>query len=492
MKHTKKLVSLLLTLVMVLSMSVTAFAAETTANDGKITINNAVDGKNYSIYKIMDLESFEKNSAYSYKATADWKTWLESQTDYVSFDDQGYASWVESADAAAFAKAALEHAKTLTEESTQTIAATATKVASDSTVTFEALSLGYYLVDSPLGALCFLDTTDKEVTIAEKNTAPTITKQVQEDSDDSWGNSNTAQIGDTVNFKVTIKAHKGAENYVLHDKMDDGLTLNSESIVVKATPKDGTETTLTANIDYTVATDNSVSESGEDPKCTFEIEFKDTYLNSIDKETDIVVTYSAVLNKNAKISTDTNDNTANLFYADKNSTEDASTSTATFKFDIVKTDSSNKLLNGAEFELYLKNGDNYIKVPVVKDDEVYRVKPTVEAGTDVVIAATNGKATVTGLDANKDYYLKETKAPAGYNKISGYVEVGLVDANKTTTMTGDTWQDGNGGVHVINKTGTELPFTGGIGTTIFYVAGSVLVLAAAVLLITKKRMSEEK
>ena len=346
------------------------------------------------------------------------------------------------------------------------------------------------MVDSPLGALCFLDTTDKEVTITEKNTAPTITKQVQEG--ETWGESNTAQIGDTVNFKVTIKAYKGAENYVLHDTMDDGLTLNSESIVVKATPKDGTETTLTANTDYEVATNSLVSESGEDPKCTFEIKFKDTYLNGIDKETDIVVTYSAVLNKDAKISKDINSNAAKLTYADNSRTEESSTSTTTFKFDIVKTDSSNKLLDGAEFELYLKNGNTYTKVPVVKDGDVYRVKTTADTGDDAVITATNGKATVTGLDANKEYYLMETKAPAGYNKISGYVEVDLNDKNKTTTMTRDTWEEGNGGVHVINKTGTELPSTGGIGTTIFYVAGSVLVLAAAVLLITKKRMSEEK
>lgn len=475
---------------MVLSMSVTAFAAETTANDGKITISSAVDGKSYSIYKIMDLESYEKDSAYSYKATTEWKTWLESQTDYVSFDEQGYASWKDDADAAKFAKAALEHAKTITSEGALTIAATATKEASNGTVTFENLSLGYYLVDSPLGALCFLDTTDKEVTITEKNTAPTITKQVQEG--ETWGESNTAQIGDTVNFKVTIKAYKGAENYVLHDTMDDGLTLNSESIVVKATPKDGTETTLTANTDYEVATNSLVSESGEDPKRTFEIKFKDTYLNGIDKETDIVVTYSAVLNKDAKISKDINSNAAKLTYADNSRTEESSTSTTTFKFDIVKTDSSNKLLDGAEFELYLKNGDTYTKVPVVKDGDVYRVKTTADTGDDAVIAATNGKATVTGLDANKEYYLMETKAPAGYNKISGYVEVDLNDKNKTTTMTGNTWEEGNGGVHVINKTGTELPSTGGIGTTIFYVAGSVLVLAAAVLLITKKRMSEEK
>ena len=84
--------------------------------------------------------------------------------------------------------------------------------------------------------------------------------------------------------------------------------------------------------------------------------------------------------------------------------------------------------------------------------------------------------------------MEETKAPAGYNKLSGRVKVEIANSNLTTTMTGNTWKEG--GVHIINKTGAELPSTGGMGTTIFYIIGSVLVLAAVVLLIVRKRMSD--
>lgn len=511
MKHMKKLLGLLLTVALMLAMSVAAFAAETTANNsnvnqkGKITIENATVGETYSIYKILDLESYDADKkAYSYTVNSTWTgffTGTGKGLDYVSVKD-GYVSWKteknEASDVEAFAKAALAYAKE-NSDSVKPVASKEAKAPSGDqnakqvTLVFDKqdkaneseealeLALGYYLVDTTLGTLCSLDTTNAEVTMKEKNTVPTITKQVQEDSDNNWGASNTAQIGDTVNFKVTIHAKKGAENYVLHDKMDAGLTFGG-TVTVKA----GESDLETSN--YTLTTEGLTDD------CTFELAFKQDYLDTITAETDIVVTYSAVLNKDAKISTDTNNNTAKLTYADNNTTEDASTSTATFKFDIVKTDSSNKLLNGAEFELYdAQTGGN--KISLVKESVGnYRVATTAETSgegefTSAVIEA--GKVTVKGLDVNTTYWLEETKAPAGYNKLSGRVEVKMESANKTATMTDENTY-ASGGVHVINKTGTELPSTGGIGTTIFYVAGSVLVLAAAVLLITKKRMSEEK
>lgn len=503
MKHMKKLLGLLLTVALMLAMSVAAFAANdsNTNTAGKITIDNATTGETYSIYKILDLESYstadnpanpDTTGTYSYKVNENWKGFFAKSSEegydatyskgleYVDISEDGYVSWKteknEASDVEAFAKAALAYAKE------KNVATAKNPVqASSTTVEFTELALGYYLVDTTLGTLCSLDTTNAEVTMKEKNTVPTITKQVQEASDNNWGASNTAQIGDTVNFKVTIHAKKGAENYVLHDKMDAGLTFGG-TVTVKA----GESDLETSN--YTLTTEGLTDD------CTFELAFKQDYLDTITAETDIVVTYSAVLNKDAKISTETNKNTAKLTYADNNTTEDASTTTTTFKFDIVKTDSSNKLLNGAEFELYdAQTGGN--KISLVKESVGnYRVATTAETSgegefTSAVIEA--GKVTVKGLDVNTTYWLEETKAPAGYNKLSGRVEVKMESANKTATMTDENTY-ASGGVHVINKTGTELPSTGGIGTTIFYVAGSVLVLAAAVLLITKKRMSEEK
>ena len=500
MKHTKKFVSLLLTLVMVLAMAGTTFAAqEGTLTGGSITINDAVPGQTYNAYQILYLESYSpevknddgtvvKAGAYSYKANRDWESWLRTMKDYVKFDSQGYVTWVGDADPAEFAKLAQAQIGSKTADATKTAETSTVKLGWDDVNEKGTLKLGYYLVDTSLGTLCSLDTTNPNVEMYEKNEVPVPEKKVQEDSDKHWGDSNTAQIGDTVNFKTTITAKKGAQNYVLHDQMEEGLTLDQNSITVKVG-----ETELIKNKDYTL--DFNVpcqDENGNDATCDFEITFSNSYLSTITADTDIVVTYSAVLNENAEIADATNDNDTKLDYGDDSDSEWDTTTTYTFMFDIIKTDSNGKVLNGAKFELYdAQTAGN--KIALVKEsDGVYRVATATEKNaegfTSAVIEA--GRATVKGLDANTTYWLEETEAPAGYNKLSGRVKVEIENSNLTTTMNGDTWQENDGGVHIINKTGAELPSTGGMGTAIFYIIGSVLVLAAVVLLIVRKRMSD--
>ena len=249
MKHIKKFVSLLLTLVMVLAMAGTTFAQqEGELTGGSITIKDAVPGQTYKAYQILYLESYNATSeAYAYKANSAWESWLRTKADYVHFDDQGYVTWVgEKTEerVAEFAKLAQAEAtktgSTITPDDTAT-APPAAEGATSSTVTFNKLKLGYYLVDTSLGTLCSLDTTNPNVEMYEKNEVPVPEKKVQEDSDQKWGTSNTAQIGDTVNFKTTITAKKGAQNYVLHDKMSQGLTLIHDSIRVEAKKVNATE-----------------------------------------------------------------------------------------------------------------------------------------------------------------------------------------------------------------------------------------------------------
>ena len=210
---------------MVLSMSTVAFAAQgTNDNSGSITINDAVEGHTYNAYQVLVLESYNTDAgAYSYKANAAWKGWLESQTQYVSIDAQGYVTWVKDADAAAFAKAALAHAKETN------IKPVDTKTANSAIVAFTGLNLGYYLVDTTLGTLCSLDTTRTDVEMYEKNEQPPVKKEVKEDSTEKWEDENTAEIGDAVEFRTTIGAKPGAEGYVLHDVMTEGLTLDLDS-----------------------------------------------------------------------------------------------------------------------------------------------------------------------------------------------------------------------------------------------------------------------
>ena len=469
MKRTKRIASVLLALVMALSLITTAFAA---GENGSITIDNAVVGQTYTIYQILDLESYNKDSgAYAYKATAAWRDFINGadvKSVYVNVDAQGYVTWVKDADVAAFAKLAQKYA------ADHNIANQGTKTADSTTVEFTNLDLGYYLVDSTLGTICSLDTTNPSVTIKEKNAAPTVDKQVQENSNGQWGESNDANIGDTVNFKTVISAKKGAQGYVLHDKMSEGLTINQGTVSVVGVDANNYEVTYNC-------TDG----------CAFEIAFKQEYLDTITEDTSIVVTYSATLNEKAVIYPGPNTNETKLVYGEGSETTWDKTETFTYQFDLVKTKTDKTVLDGAEFKLYdAKTGGNEIAL-IDESNGVYRVATAAEKAAEGFVSATikAGKVTIKGLDSGT-YYLEETKAPAGYNVLAERVEVKIDHANLTATVEGDTYV--SGGVQVINQTGAELPSTGGIGTTIFYVVGGLLVVAAGVLLVTRKRMSKSE
>lgn len=483
MKHAKKLASLLLALVMVFAVATTAFAAGET---GSITIDNAVVGQTYTIYEILKLESYNKGSgAYSYKATSDWSDFINSadiKGTYVNVDSQGYVTWVKDADAAAFAKLAQAYAKN------NSIANQGSTKATDATVTFTGLELGYYLLDSSLGTLCSLDTTNPSVTIHEKNQEPTNEKTVEEDSNNQYGSVNDADIGQTVNFKSTITLPKGSENVVFHDTMSKGLTLDASSIKVYT---DADMTTELGTGSYAVAT------TGLTDGCTFEVSFERTYLDGLTADsTTVYVKYTATVNENAVVGDVGNPNTSNVEYGEEGkttTTPDSTTRTYTWSFDVLKyaNGDESKVLEGAQFVLL--NNDK-TKVATIVDGKLTGWVNVPVAGTDGTITwpenttlTTNaqGKIDIAGLDADT-YYLRETVAPAGYNKLAEDVEVTITPTKgndgKTLTLTPVT-------AKVENKSGSELPETGGMGTTIFYVLGSILVLGAAVLLITKKRMN---
>lgn len=480
MKLLKKLAGLLLAMIMVFSMSTVASATQgTNDNSGSITINDAVEGHTYNAYQILVLESYNTDAkAYAYKANADWAVWLKAQTQYVSIDAQGYVTWVEGADAAAFAKAALAHA------TATGIKPDATKTADGTAVSFTGLNLGYYLIDTTLGTLCSLDTTTPNVEMQEKNEVPSQKKEVQEDSDGSWGDKNTAEIGDTVNYKTTINAKKGAQGYVLHDVMSAGLTLDPDSIEAAGLTK-GQD----ANSgDYHVVT------TGLGDGCTFEVVFHQSYLDTITANTDIVVTYSAVVNENAQVSPSDNPNTTKLEYGEASSPEDkftppSETKTYTFKVDVVKTDDKNKVLDGAQFKLYdAKTGGNEIALVQVSDG-VYRLAKDDETGVNY-ITTVNGQLEIKGFDANTNYYLEETKAPDGYNKLAERVEIAVKETNLEASVSNGIWT--SGGVHIENKTGSLIPSTGGMGTTIFYIIGGVLVAAAGIFFVIRRRVNAGK
>lgn len=471
MKKTfKKLFAALLAAALVLAMAVPAFA-ETNATKGSITIDGTVSGETYTIYRMFKLDSYNAESnTYSYTVESAWENFFKTGAgrNYITLDGQNHPTWTaadenDSTTVAAFAKAALDWAKV------KGITGTA-ETATGDTVNFSGLDLGYYLVDSSLGALCGLNTTNPNATIKEKNEKPEIKKEVQTSTGD-WGDKNNAKIGDTVEYKVEITVADGAQTYTVTDTMSTGLTFNSGSLKVAANG------TTAAASDYTL----TPTENG------FTLELHESYVSNLTKGTIIMVTYNATLNKNAVIDGDGNTNEVKLGYGNHQNTVPSKVTTKSYQFDLVKVDgTTNKLLDGAEFEL----ADGETRLSFVKDaNGNYRVATTGEKGTTTTITVKNGKVNIYGL-AGKTYTLTETKAPDGYNKLVTPETINLTDGSKASaTIEGETYVDG--GVVVKNNAGTVLPSTGGMGTTLFYVIGGGLMVAAVVLLVTKKRMEHK-
>ncbi|MBR3597781.1 MAG: SpaH/EbpB family LPXTG-anchored major pilin [Clostridia bacterium] len=488
----QKIASFVLALIMILSLGITAFAADEL---GSITINGVSENNTYEIYKLLDLESYNaETGVYSYKVNADWTGFFatDSAKAYFTVDAQNYATWVAGEDddtVAAFAKIALDYAvangispvKSSKNDEMTFTAATETE---KSKGVFSGLELGYYLVDSTVGALCGLTTTNPDASINAKNGIPTIDKQVQEDSTSQWGGENTADIGQTVYFRVTINVHAGAENYVLHDVMPEGITYNQVSKVEKVVPAlEGSTTTVAdPDVDYTVVTENLEDD------CTFEVEFSKEFCDALETNDKIIVYYEGMLNKKAVIAGDGNVNTAWLSFGEGNESNKDTTVTKTFAIDVVKTDSQNKLIDGAQFRIYdAATGGNEVGVVLMDDGVTYRRARADEAGVPIIVK--DGQVRVVGFD-NGTYYLEETVSPEGYNKLAARQRFIISDANLDAVYNDGIFSTGSG-VHVVNKSGSMLPETGGIGTTIFYVAGGLLVGGAVVALVSKKRMSSK-
>ena len=456
MKSIKKLICMLFMLV----LSVVNVSA---AEKGTITINKAIVNESYNIYKVLDLETYDKvNNHYIYRAASGWETFLDGATDYLEARNENgdkYYVWKDGVDksrAKEFAEKAYKYAKD------NNITPTMTKKATSTSVVFDNLDLGYYLVDSSVGALLHLTTTNPTATVNEKNTLnPNVDKNVLENSTGVYGKENDDMIGSTINYKSTITTGAGYGSYVLYDKMDKGLTFNVNSVVVKIG-----DDVVDAN-NYVVKTNVT--------DYTFVIEFNDEFILKQPKNTNIDVYYTATLNKDAIIEGNGNKNETFLKYGNNITTDKKKTITYTYAFEIIKTNKEGVELTGAEFILLDKLG-NEIKV-ILKDEETktYRIATGNEIGVNIKV----GKATIEGLDKDS-YKLKEVVSPEGYNKLTSPVEFSV------NGKTNDTIERTR--VNVINYTGSELPETGGIGTKLFITSGLSLVLICGLVLVTKLRL----
>lgn len=494
MKHTRQIFALVLALVLTLGLCATAFADE--AKPGSITISNPAQGKTYEVFKLLDVaadESDLENNGFIYKLTTDaWADFITNVQDgsgknYFNLFENGGTTYVLAnenlkpgiADFAAKAKAYAE------EKNLQPVQKA---TASDGNeLTISGLDLGYYLVRSDLGILCSLDTTAPNAQVREKNEATVIVKNVEDTK-----KQNVAEIGTYVKFTIQITVKdKAPVNYKLVDEMTDGLTfVKNETYPL----------TVTVNENTLDAANYKVAETTEPRGFTLTFNNNAEGSASILKTGDVVtVTYYAQINENAKIADEANVNKAKVEYGTNSHTEYDTTETYVWKMNIVKytmEQETEKKLAGATFQLSRDEAGAQVIKLVKVDDTTYRLAlPTETEGVvDTITTGETGELVINGL-ADGTYYLTETKAPRGYNLLREPVKVtiGHKDANgkltETSFVADQTEMDTSGVVKVENNAGAELPSTGGIGTTVFYVLGSAMALGAVILLVTKKRMA---
>ena len=525
MKFSKKVLPMVLAMAMVPTMSMTAFAAQTptTVNGSAVDISKHT----FAAYQI-----FEGDYSEGKLSNVKWGSGVKADEsgkkgfNYGGSDDAAVIAQEltkAGADANDFAKVAAQNLAS---------AATAT-----GTGTVTLAKAGYYLIvdttDIAAGGydaknLTLLKVTgdNQIITPNVKTDKPSVEKKVAENTkypkDAGYGETFNDvadyNIGDSVDFHL-IGAVPDMKNYDTYkyefeDTLSNGLTVPALADIKvylsddkKVDQNDDSELTNDSNLEDNL----TVSVSGQ----KIYVSFKDLKtIENIAKGKYIIVEYSARLNADAVIGLDGNENKVKLKFSNNpngngtGETPEDKVIVFTYELDTTKIDADNqKKLSGAEFKLINKAG----KFATVDSDGKVTGWVDTEADGSTLVSDNDGLFRVIGLDAG-DYKLKETKAPGGYNLISkpidftitattnndqkwnGQPESALTNLeitvnNKTTSGNTST---GIVNMNVENKSGSTLPETGGIGTTIFYVVGVILMLGAGVLLVTKKRMSSNR
>lgn len=451
MRKRYRILTLILTIMLSLGMSVMS------VNAASIDVQNVLDGETYTAYKILNYTTNSDKTAYSYYLTAEQYASIGSALETAGFaftqSSDGTRYTVNNAETVDVAAAA----ESLAGANLGNALGKYTAVGEDGEVVFENLPVGYYFVTTTAGSLCALHSEGAIAKAVEKNTVPSVDKTQATSATGTYTNDTLDfNIGDTVYYQLEVKDGKGTNHdIVLTDVMTSGLTFDPDSITVEK----GGETVATSN--YSV-TDKSAT--------GFKLTLNAAYVATLNENDTVVVKFTAKINTNAVIDSDTNTNTVTLKYSEQSSTK--TVKLETYDFQLFKTDGTN-YLPGSGFKLYdASTNGNQIKLS--KDSTGYYKDASGSA--EIMVDSANG-VNVRGL-APGTYYLEETTVPDGYNAPAARIEV--------TISSGQTVDD-RPDVTVVNEAGTELPTTGGMGTTIIYIIGGLLIALCAVVLIARRR-----
>lgn len=480
MKKMRKVAGMLMAATVAMAMPMSTMAAT-------IEVDKAITGETYTVYKIFDYSGDistedKKDNPVSYTMAKN-NEWVDDVKNYKSgtvFDvvpSQGDANTLvvtlkegvtlNAADFAQYLKSKL------TDEEGNPIKTGGLSIKAEEATgaVFTNLDQGYYFVNTTTGSLCSLANAGSYQTIEEKNELPSGEKKIVTDGNVT-ADSITATIGSTIKYKITVTDKKGTDQAItVHDKMDAGLEFNKDSLEVW---RNGVK--LTSG--YTYDKDATYTDTDN---CTFEVVLGAELVKDLQENKTVEIIYTATVGAGAIDAGATSKNTAKIDYSHNTIDIPDIPEVYTYKFGLVKTDKDKNVLSGAKFKLYADSAVT-TEIKVVKlADGTYRV--AVEGETGVEIEA--GVTEIKGL-GNGTYYLVETEAPQNYNPLTEAVEVKIEDGDKVATLDNNNTVYKEGGVQVINYTGTILPSTGGIGTTIFYAAG-IVVMAGAVFFVVRSR-----
>ena len=502
MKHARKLTSLLLALVMVFALAVTVAADGTTGTTGtgSITISNAAKGETYTIYKLFDATVSADGKSIAYTGTVP-----DSLKTYFTADGNGYISATADAKDGENMSEGLKAAlKAWTADAT----ATATAESDGSALNFKGLKYGYYVVTTTQGnQVISVDSTMPNAIIVDKNSStPEGLRKTASSNDVSIGDEVTYTVRfETSNYFGAGKEAKKIVSYTIEDTLPEFLSnVTVTSIIVD---NDGDSTTTKDQADVTAQfVDKKIIIDWYD-------EANSKFLH--DNGATVTITYTAKVTEKAHIDGNGNTNKVTVTWTTEGGEPpvpgklETKETIFTYAIALKKVDNKGKALPGAVFEFPF-----YVKSTADATDGAYIYVGTTagEGLTNQITTPENGVIVVKGVKSG-DYEITEFKAPAGYNKLTDPVTVEAVKTGETSTHT-TTYLDKDGNVVdktakvtevkvdidtiaatavvVVNKAGTELPSTGGMGTTVFYVLGAVLVVGAGVLLVTKKRMSQSE
>lgn len=490
MKLMKRILAIVCTFVMIISMATGVNAVNepsTTPTPGSITVKNVKLGETYKVYKILTLDSYDKDKeAYSYIRNAEpdkWNTFVGTNQaqEFLDENSDGYVTFKSSATSdksvRKFALTALKYAKENNISATKQITATA-ETTEGNTVKFTDLPLGYYLVESTVGTACSLTTTNPNATVKDKHDVPEVSKKIISGGNvDLSGTKNTVDFGTLVKFETTVTLKPYTQNYVLHDKMDPGFDTSSVSITnVEVVRRNSSKEKL--NEKYYSVDKNPTDHDTFDIK--FTKSFYQDFSNAIDSEevTHIVVTYTARVSDKAPVSKPILNKT-HLSYGQNSKTQESETETYTWAIQVFKFTGNHQALAGAKFILSTDSNPtlgNAIKFSHNEGEYKFDANGNAE-----LTSPESGIIKINGIKEDT-YYLKEIEAPKGYNLLRTPITV-VVTAKGEIKVDGKTVNR----VEVQNNSGSLLPSTGGMGTTLIYVVGSILVLASGIVLFSKKK-----